>query len=133
VEKKEFKAKSSKMVITDGDKVMLVKIANKNLYDLPGGHRERGETAAEAGIRETKEEVGLDISDVEELGSTERKDFFTTQKFSGEIKLQEEEVSDYLWVAVEEINRYNITDEVKKGVELYREKILSDLSKYVVK
>jgi len=119
----EFKVNSSKVVIVNGDnKIMLIKIADKNIYDLPGGHREPGETALDAAIREVAEEVGLDIFYVEELGSSGRKDFFTTRIFSGKIKLQEEEVSDYLWVDSSDVNSYNITDEVEKGVRFYCEK-----------
>ena len=116
----QFKAKSSKVVIVNNDgKVMLVKIAGKELYDLPGGHREPEESALDAAIREVKEEVGLDIFHVKKLGETARKDFFVTEIFSGEIRLQEEEVSEHLWVKPREAKSYTVTDEVKKGLALY--------------
>ena len=116
----DFKVKSSKVVIVNSDgNVMLVKIAGKELYDLPGGHQEPGETAVNAAIREVKEEVGLDIFHVEQIGMTDRKDFFVTQIFSGEIKLQEEEVSEYIWIDPRKVRQYNVTDEVQKGIALY--------------
>jgi 8-oxo-dGTP pyrophosphatase MutT (NUDIX family) len=116
----QFKPKSSKVVIVNNDgKVMLVKITGKELYDLPGGHQEPGETAAAAAVREVKEEVGLDIFHVEQIGMTDRKDFFVTQIFSGEIKLQEEEVSEHVWVEPTRIVKYSVTDEVEKGIALY--------------
>ena len=39
----------------------------KDLYTIPGGHIELGETAEEALRREVKEETGLDVYDIEFL------------------------------------------------------------------
>lgn len=39
--------------------------SHKGQVSFPGGRRERGESAIDAALRETKEEVGLDASDIE--------------------------------------------------------------------
>ena len=88
-------------------------------WEFPGGKIENDETPESAIIREVKEEVGLDIFHVEQIGMTDRKDFFVTQIFSGEIKLQEEEVSEYIWIDPRKVRQYNVTDEVQKGIALY--------------
>ena len=36
-------------------------------WDLPGGHWKKGENGSSAAIRELKEELGIDIEDLEEI------------------------------------------------------------------
>jgi ADP-ribose pyrophosphatase YjhB (NUDIX family) len=51
-------------IIFEGDKVLLVERASEPLkgwWSIPGGLVETGETIADAVIRETREETGLDI------------------------------------------------------------------------
>ncbi|HEX2786317.1 MAG TPA: NUDIX domain-containing protein [Ignavibacteria bacterium] len=51
-------------VITDGDKILLVKEGKQilyNLYNLPGGHLEKNESFIEGALREVKEETGLTV------------------------------------------------------------------------
>ncbi|MFA6513772.1 MAG: NUDIX domain-containing protein [Patescibacteria group bacterium] len=74
----------------------------------PGGHMEYGETFLEAGARETKEEVGIDVSGVDIVGvisnvyPEENKHYVTihmkAKKYSGEAKLMEpDKFSDMKW------------------------------------
>lgn len=54
------------------EKVLLIekkKGMGTGYYNAPGGHIELEETMLEAAIRETKEETGLDVSDLEERGT----------------------------------------------------------------
>lgn len=56
----------------DGDKVLLIEKKRgmgSGYHNAPGGHIELEETKLEAAIRETKEETGLDISDIKEVGT----------------------------------------------------------------
>ncbi|QEN07486.1 8-oxo-dGTP diphosphatase [Oceanispirochaeta crateris] len=61
---------SEKAVITyilDGENVLLIHKKTglgAGMVNAPGGHIEEGETAVEAAIRETKEEVGLDTENL---------------------------------------------------------------------
>ena len=48
-----------------------------NTWDVPGGHVEEGETAAQCIVREMKEEMGLDLEGFE---------LFSVREFSGRIE-----------------------------------------------
>jgi ADP-ribose pyrophosphatase YjhB (NUDIX family) len=50
-------------VVFDADraKILLTRRSDNGRWCLPGGHFEAGESVAEAAIRETKEETGLDV------------------------------------------------------------------------
>ncbi|WP_253945273.1 NUDIX domain-containing protein [Nocardioides sp. zg-DK7169] len=51
--------------------LLVVRKATSRLFQLPGGKLEPGESPLAAGIRETREEVGLELTDVRELGRFE--------------------------------------------------------------
>lgn len=115
------------IISKDNNKVLLQKrSANKklwpNLWDITaGGHVLTGELGYQAAIRETKEEIGIDIdkNDLEFIGGT------TSENIQGDIvnkhfneyyvvhsdininsiTLQQEEVSDIKWVTTEELIR----------------------------
>jgi 8-oxo-dGTP pyrophosphatase MutT (NUDIX family) len=52
------------MINHDKNTIRVVNRPNSNLYALPGGKQEDGETIRQTAIRETLEETGIDISDV---------------------------------------------------------------------
>ncbi|SPL69385.1 NAD(+) diphosphatase [Acinetobacter stercoris] len=90
-------------VITKGtDEILLAKNArNKgNMYGLIAGFVEVGETLEEAVARETLEEVGINVKNIQYLSSqpwpfpSNLMLAFKAEYESGEIKLQEEEISD---------------------------------------
>ena len=112
---------------TDNKKVLLQKrSANKklwpNLWDITaGGHVLSGELGYEAVIRETKEEIGINIKkeELEFIGTTTSetiKDDIINRHFNeyfivhkdidiNDITLQEEEVQDIKWLEKEEVIR----------------------------
>jgi 8-oxo-dGTP diphosphatase len=49
------------LFLDEHDRIMLVRPTYKDYWDIPGGYVEAGETPHEACIRETKEELGLEI------------------------------------------------------------------------
>jgi 8-oxo-dGTP diphosphatase len=58
-----------KCVLTDGDRVLLVRHTyGSRQWDLPGGGRRRGERSIDAARREMHEELGLQIDNWRELG-----------------------------------------------------------------
>ena len=90
-------------IITKGqDEVLLAKnVHNKsNMYGLIAGFVEVGETLEEAVQRETLEEVGLKLKNIRYMSSqpwpfpSNLMIAFQAEYDSGEIKLQEEEISD---------------------------------------
>ena len=55
--------------VTDGDRILMIEKKTglgHGYINAPGGHIEIEETKTEAAIRETKEETGLDVDDLEE-------------------------------------------------------------------
>lgn len=125
---------------TDNKKVLLQKrSANKklwpNLWDITaGGHVLSGELGYEAVIRETKEEIGIDIKkeELEFIGATTSEtikgdiinrhfnEYFIVHKDIdiNDITLQEEEVQDIKWLEKEEVIR-----KIKNNYEDLTEKI----------
>lgn len=101
--------------VMDGDKLLMIlkkRGLGEGYWNAPGGHIELEETSAEAAIRETKEETGLDISDVKEMGTLrfQFKDglrmlgyVFTTTSYSGEL-IEECEETKPFWLKREEID-----------------------------
>jgi NAD+ diphosphatase len=90
-------------VITRGeDEILLAKNAHNksNMYGLIAGFVEVGETLEEAVRRETKEEIGLNVKNIQYLASqpwpfpSNLMIAFKAEYESGDIELQEEEISD---------------------------------------
>jgi 8-oxo-dGTP diphosphatase len=67
---------ASRAVVFDGQRVALVYVGTQHYYKLPGGGIDPGETKLVALRREIREEIGRQISDIQELGETlEYKDY----------------------------------------------------------
>ena len=107
-------------------KVLVVRRARKpalNLYTLPGGAVEAGETLVEAAIREVREETSLSIEPValaghreviarDDAGKVERHFVilcFASRWLSGEPVLSDE-LDDSRWVDLSELGNYRTTD-----------------------
>jgi 8-oxo-dGTP diphosphatase len=59
------------VVVVKDDAVLLIrrgKPPNQGQWSLPGGHQEWGETVREAGVREVREETGLDVELLDLIG-----------------------------------------------------------------
>lgn len=60
----------AKCVVLHGDNILLIRNAyGKGWWNIPGGRVEQGEDPRDAAIRETSEEVGIRVTDVEFIGS----------------------------------------------------------------
>lgn len=99
----------------DGDRVLLIEKKRgmgTGYYNAPGGHIELEETKLEAAIRETKEETGLEVSDLKEVGTLyfQFKDgirmigyVFFAYSYTGEIIDECDETRPF-WCNVKDIN-----------------------------
>jgi 8-oxo-dGTP diphosphatase len=82
-------------------------------YSVPAGHLDGGETVMQAGIREAREEVGLELEESDMIISSvmhrmdgeERVDFFVqVQKWEGEpFNAEPEKCDDLRWVKMNEL------------------------------
>lgn len=142
------------LVNDNGDVLLQQRSKNKktwpNMWDvMAGGHVLAGEFGYEAAIRETKEEVGIDITkeDLLYIGSTTSENIFPniinrhyneyfviTKKVDiKDIKLQEDEVQDIRWFKKEEVinrihNNYDgLTEKIAQW--LFLEKYLEKITK----
>ena len=118
----------SKGVFYNSDKkVLLLKVTNDVVYDLPGGHLHFGESIEQGLYRECFEETGLKVKNAEKIGESKRKKvrhFFFVNKWLGdEIILQLEEVSKYKWINIEDYKQYNLTKAAKEGLAMAQEYI----------
>ena len=111
--------KSCGCIIVDKDKVLLIGAKDDEgemFWSFPKGHQESGETDMETAIRETKEEIGLDVEIINPEpivtghyvnSGTVWKEIrlFIAKPVSEDIALQEEEVELIEWVSFEEASR----------------------------
>lgn len=70
---------SGPFIINDKKQLLLCRSPKWDVWIVPGGHVEAGEKAADAAVRETKEELGLDIEIIDLLSVTE--DFVSPPTF----------------------------------------------------
>ena len=80
-----------------------------DVWGLPGGAIEPGETPLEAAIRETKEETTLDVEDVRKikLPLDSGLHAYYTDRYSGNVKIDFEH-EDWRWVSRSEIKAYEL-------------------------
>lgn len=111
--------KSCGCIIVDNDKVLLIGARDDEgnmFWSFPKGHQEGGETDTETAIRETREEIGLDVEVVEPEpiitghyvhGGTVWKEIllFIAKLIGGDFTLQEDEVELIEWVPFSEASK----------------------------
>lgn len=91
-------------VLSDG-KILLTKRADFETWVLPSGGVEEGESLAQAAIRETKEETGMDVELIRLVGVYSRLGdwspgymvLFAAQPVGGELQCQEGETIEVDW------------------------------------
>lgn len=99
------------MSVTKGDKILLAHNARvkRSFYSVLAGFVEPGETLEDCVRREIKEEVNLEVKNIQYYGSQpwpfpdSLMIGFTSEYASGEVKLEEEELDDYGWFAADEL------------------------------
>lgn len=118
-------------------RILLVKNNNVRYWSFPKGHIEDGETEQETAIREIKEETGLDvtlapgfreISEYCPFGKIRKRVvFFLARAFTDNVKIQEEEIADYIWVDLQQArkmctydNDLRVIDKAETAIHLMR-------------
>lgn len=124
------------IVFDDSGKMLLVKQHHegKDIWMVPGGGIEDGENAAQAAVREVKEETGLDIEagpliwHVEEVSQRGQRfvNFFLCKVISGDLELGEDPEFDKNNQVLREV-RFMTREEIQKVTWLYPEYLRDEL------
>ncbi len=100
------------VAVIDDNKILLTKREDFEVWCLPGGGVEDGESLAEAGIREAQEETGLDVELTSLVGVYSRVGgmwndvhavLFRAKPVGGELKLQEGETIEVAYFPFDQI------------------------------
>jgi len=122
-------------VIDDG-KLLLTKREDFEVWCLPGGGVEDGESLAEAATREAKEETGLDIELTSLVGLYSRFGgmndlhviLFRAKSIGGELRLQPDETIEVAYFPFDEL-----PNEILLGYDRYIEDAINNMSGIVMK
>lgn len=94
-------------------------------YYPPGGHIEAGETEDEAVVREIKEELNIDVAAVQKIAETQGDVegqityWWKCEYITGEIKVQEDEISDAGYFTKTQLENMDIWPATQKFFERY--------------
>lgn len=124
-------------VVTDkAGRILMVHKTDNNLWALPGGGMDLGESITDAAVRETKEETGIDIEVTGLIGvytnprhvlayddGEVRQQFslcFTTRMLGGELRTSSE-TKEVTWVAPDDLDTLNIHQSMRLRIDHYLE------------
>lgn len=106
----------STAIITDAGRVLMIRRREREgklLWAFPGGGIEDGETAEQAAVRETSEEVDLEVKAIKPLGERvhpqtgRHMSYVACEVVGGEARVaDEEELAEVAWIRLEEIPTY---------------------------
>ena len=129
---------SGVIVVNDRNEILLGKRADNGYWDYPAGAMELGESYEECARRETLEETGLVLGEMEFLTSISGKDtyyvypnkdqiyyagmIFICFDYSGEMKVQEEEVIEQAFFPI---------DNLPDNLPPHKEKIFDKVREYL--
>lgn len=130
-----IKEKSCGTIIIDDDKVLIIK-QKQGFYGFPKGHMEKNETEVETAIRETKEEINIDVL-IEEtkryslnyvIDNKIDKEvvYYLAKPLNKNIIKQESEINDILWIDIDKVIDILTFDNLK---ELWK-KVLKEIKKF---
>lgn len=139
------------VAIIDEDRVLLTKREDFEVWCLPGGSVEEGESLAEAGIREAKEETGLNVELTRLVGVYSRLGgglpdvhavLYTAKPVGGELQIQAGETVDVAFFPFDDLpkemlfgHQKRVSDAIHNasGVSVRQEISLADKTQYTRK
>ena len=110
-----------RVFVVAGNKVLCIRYKEENIgyIDIPGGKIEEGETGVEAAIREVKEETGIEVNNLEEVGNVAieypdriyNMNVFVTSDYRGNVRNNMENAAFFIDIddLLKEKNKYAIT------------------------
>lgn len=106
----------STAIITNAGRVLMIRRREREgrlLWAFPGGGIEEGETPEQAAVRETAEEVDLEVKAIKPLGERvhpqtgRHMSYVACEVVGGEARVaDEEELAEVAWIRLEEIPTY---------------------------
>lgn len=113
-------------VIIKNKKVLLIKDRKDNFYKFPGGRVEKGQGLEQTCLRETKEEIGVDIKIIKPLktvllwkkpGTGEEIPIILAH-YSCKIKpkqkiMKGKEIREVTWINIKDLEKYNVAPNVR--------------------
>jgi 8-oxo-dGTP diphosphatase len=139
------------VAVIHDNKILLTKREDFEVWCLPGGGVEDGESLAEAGIREVKEETGLDVELTRLVGVYSRMGggmhdvhavLYTARPVGGELRVQPNEVIEAVYFPFEQLpaemlfgHKKRIQDAINdvKGTSVRQELKIQDPKQYTRK
>ncbi len=123
---------ASSAIIIKNKQILLIKRSNytnvfPEYWTCPGGRADEGETPEQNVIREVKEEVNLDFDPKELIKKGRYKDrelFRFCGTWSGEVQIQEKEVTDWNWFAYKNAIKLELAFDYREVIELLHKKRL---------
>jgi ADP-ribose pyrophosphatase YjhB (NUDIX family) len=100
------------VAVIENEKVLLTKREDFEVWCLPGGGVEEGESLAEAGVREVKEETGLDVELMRLVGVYSRMGggmddvhavLYAAKPIGGELRIQPNETTEVTYFPFNEL------------------------------
>lgn len=121
---------AQKVIIKEGDKVLIVRHPRSDTWELPGGRLNKGELPDEGLMREIKEELGADIlpQGVVRVSSFLHQSegehitiiyHATLADPAQEFVLEKEEVAEIKWVTAHDLDGQPIWSDNKEALEIF--------------
>ncbi|MBE8520104.1 NUDIX domain-containing protein [Amycolatopsis sp. H6(2020)] len=118
----------SAFIQDDDGRILMIRRTDNDLYSIPGGQLELGETLAQAAVREVREETGIECEVTEVIGlysdpkhviayddGEVRQEFsicFRAKSHGGTLATSDES-REVLWITEDEMSRLNIHPSIK--------------------
>jgi 8-oxo-dGTP diphosphatase len=120
--------KAASVIIEHSGKLLFVRSTRtQQRWAYPGGKLEPGETEQDAAKRETKEEVGIDIEIVDDLGKYAipyatggfEIECFAGVASSAALTLDQEEILEARWLSIEDGRLLDLASTAREALEVF--------------